>query len=67
VQRIKFKQLDHRPVPVLRYSFGIVNWRQEELQKLERKNEETTNHSQTASPEVDADHLYVPSNREEGA
>jgi hypothetical protein len=24
-------------VPVLRYSFGIVNWHQEELQKLNRK------------------------------
>jgi len=24
-------------VPVLRYSFGIVNWHQEELQKLDRK------------------------------
>jgi hypothetical protein len=24
-------------VPVLRYSFGIINWHQEELQKLDRK------------------------------
>ena len=24
-------------VPVVRYSFGIVNWRQEELQKRDRK------------------------------
>jgi len=24
-------------VPVLRYSFGIINWRQEEIQKPERK------------------------------
>jgi hypothetical protein len=24
-------------VPVLRYSFGITNWHQEEIQKLDRK------------------------------
>jgi hypothetical protein len=24
-------------VPVLRYSFGIINWHQEEIQKLDRK------------------------------
>jgi hypothetical protein len=24
-------------VPVLRYSFGIINWHQEEIQKLKRK------------------------------
>jgi len=33
-------------LPVLRYCFGIVNWHQEELQKLDR----ITNHSWTASP-----------------
>jgi hypothetical protein len=31
-------------VPVLTYGFGIVNWRQGELQKLDRKIEETANH-----------------------
>jgi hypothetical protein len=24
-------------IPVLRYSFGIINWHQEEIQKLDRK------------------------------
>jgi hypothetical protein len=24
-------------VPVLRYSFGIINWHKEEIQKLDRK------------------------------
>jgi hypothetical protein len=26
-------------VPVLRYSFGIINWHQEEIQKLDKKQE----------------------------
>ena len=34
-------------VPVLRYSFGIVNWRQEERQQLD---EGTANQSWTALP-----------------
>jgi len=33
-------------IPVLRYSFGIINL----LQKLDRKNKEDANHSWTASP-----------------
>jgi hypothetical protein len=27
-------------IPVLRYSFGIINWHQEEIQKLDRKTKE---------------------------
>ena len=30
-------------VPVLRYSFGIVNWHQKELQKLDRKTRKLQN------------------------
>jgi hypothetical protein len=37
-------------VPVLRYSFGIINWHQEETAKARTENEETTNHSRKASP-----------------
>ena len=47
-------------VPVLRYSCGIVNWHQEELQKLGVKIRKLlTIHGQRHS-EADADHLYVP-------
>ena len=54
----KIQAIGSLAVPVIRYSFGIVNWHQE-LQKLE--NEETTNHSWTASPKGrDVDRLYVP-------
>ena len=47
-------------VPVLRYSFGIVNWHQEELQKLDRKTRKLlTTHGQH-HPKADVDRLYVP-------
>jgi hypothetical protein len=35
-------------IPVLRYSFSIINLHQEEIQKL--KNKENTNHPWTPSP-----------------
>jgi hypothetical protein len=47
-------------IPVLRYSFGIINWHQEEIQKLDRKTiEMLTIHGQH-HPEADIDCLYVP-------
>ena len=33
----KIQTIGYLAVPVLKYSFGIVNWHQEELQKLDRK------------------------------
>jgi len=47
-------------VPVLRYSFGTVNWYQDELQKLDRKTRKLlTIHGQHHS-KADVDRLYVP-------
>ena len=47
-------------VPVLSYSFGIVNWRQEDLQKLDRKTGKLlTIHGQHHTKE-DVDRLHVP-------
>jgi hypothetical protein len=37
-------------VPVLRYSFGIINCSQEEIQKLDRKNKKNANNPWAASP-----------------
>ena len=47
-------------VPVLRYSFGIVNWHEEELQKLDWKMcKLLTIHGQH-HPKADVDRLYFP-------
>jgi hypothetical protein len=33
----KMQAIGSLAIPVLRYSFGIINWHQEEIQKLDRK------------------------------
>jgi len=47
-------------VPVFRYSFGIVNWLQEELQKLDRKMRKLLTIHGQHHPKADADRLYFP-------
>jgi hypothetical protein len=51
-------------VPVLRYSFGIINWHQEEIQKLDTKTRKMLTIHRQHHPRADTDHLYVP--RKEG-
>ena len=46
-------------VPVLRYSFEIVNWHQEELQKLARKTRKLLTIYGQHHPKADVDRLYV--------
>jgi hypothetical protein len=47
-------------VPVLRYSFGIINWHQEQMQKLDRKTRKLLTIHGQHHPKADVDHLYVP-------
>ena len=47
-------------VPVLRYSFGTVNWHQEKLQKLDRKTRKLLTFHGQHHPKAHVDHLYVP-------
>jgi len=46
-------------VPVLRYSFGTVNWHQVELQKLDRKTRKLLTIHGQHHPKADVDRLYV--------
>ena len=56
----KIQAIGSLAVPVLIYTFGIINWHQEELQKLDRKTRKLlTNHGQH-HPKADVDRLYVP-------
>jgi len=59
----KIQAIRSLAVPVLRYSFGIVNWHQEELQNLDRKIRKLLTNGQH-HPKADVHHLYVP--RKEG-
>jgi len=45
---------------VLRYSFGIINWNQEELQKLDHKTRKLLTIHGQHHPKADVDRLYVP-------
>ena len=47
-------------VPVLRYSFGIINRHQEELQKLDQKTRKLLTIHGQQHPKTDVDRLYVP-------
>jgi hypothetical protein len=47
-------------VLVLRYSFGIVNWHQEELQNLDRKTRKLLTIHGQHHPKADVNRLYVP-------
>jgi hypothetical protein len=47
-------------IPVLRYSFGIINWHQEEIQKLDGKTRKMLTIHRQHYPKADTDRLYVP-------
>ena len=54
----KIKAIGSLAVPVLRYSFGIINWHHEELQTLERKTRKLQNFHGQHHPKADVDGLY---------
>ena len=51
-------------VPVLRYSFGIINWRIEEIKQTDRKTRKMLTMYKMHHPKADIDRLYVK--RKEG-
>jgi hypothetical protein len=51
-------------VPVLRYSFGIISWRIEEIKKIDRKTRKMLTVYKVHHPKADIDRLYVK--RKEG-
>ena len=51
-------------VPLLRYSFGVTNWRTEEIKKIHGKTKKMLTMYKTHQPKADIDRLYVK--RKEG-
>ena len=47
-------------VPVVTYSFNIINWKMEELIKLDRKTRKFLTMTKMYHPKADADRLYIP-------
>lgn len=47
-------------VPVVTYSFNIINWKMEELMKLDRKTRKFLTMAKMHHPKADVDRLYIP-------
>ena len=60
IAKDKIQAIGSLAVPVRRYSFGIVNWDQKELQKLYRKTRQLLTTYGQHHPKADVDRLYVP-------
>jgi len=56
----KIQAIGSLAVPVLRHSFEIINWHQEELQKLDRKRRKLLTFHGQHHPKADIDRLNVP-------
>ena len=63
----KIQAIGSLAVPVLRYHFGIINWHQEELQKLDRKTRKLLTIYGQHHPKQMKIACMSPENREEGA
>ena len=51
-------------VPVVQYSFNIINWNNSELQRMDRKTRKLLTANRMAHPKADVDRMYLP--RKEG-
>jgi len=57
--RNKITAIGALAVSILRYSFGIINWRNEEIKKINRKTIKMLKMYKTHHPKADIDRLYV--------
>ena len=58
------KAINTWAVPVIRYSAGIVDWKNSELRRMDRKTRKVLNMYQALHPRSNVDRLYLP--RSEG-
>src|SRR5215469_1553793 len=53
-------------VPVLRYSFGIINWKTEEIKQIDRKTRKMLTMYKMHHPKADIERLYIKSKEGRG-
>jgi hypothetical protein len=63
--RNKITAIGSVAVPVLRYSFGIINWRIEEIKEIDRKTRKILTMYKMHHPTFDIDRIYAK-RKEEG-
>jgi hypothetical protein len=56
----KMQAIGSLAIPVLRYGFGIINWHQKEVQKLDKKTRKMLTIHGQHHPKADIDRLHVP-------
>jgi len=57
--KYKITAINTLAVPVLVYSFGIVNWLQKETEKTDRKMRKLLNIKEIHHPKADVNRLYI--------
>ena len=58
--RNKMEAINSLAVPVVQYSFGIVDWRISELKKIDTKTRKLLNMQKMLHPKADVERLYIP-------
>ena len=56
----KYQALNSLAVPIVTYSFNIINWKQNELQKIDRKTRKMLTKERMHHPKADVDRIYLP-------
>ena len=60
IARNKIAAINTLVVPVILYSYGVIDWKLDEIQDLEQHDQEATVYESDASQEADVDRIYLP-------
>ena len=58
--RNKIEAINSLAVPVVQYSFGIIDWKLSELKKIDTKTRKLLNMHKMLHPKADVERLYIP-------
>ncbi|CAH3034003.1 unnamed protein product, partial [Porites lobata] len=58
--RNKIEAINSLAVPVVQYSFGIIDWKISELKKIDTKTRKLLNMRKMLHPKADVERLYIP-------
>ena len=58
--RNKIEVINSLAVPVVQYSFGIIDWKISELKKIDTKTHKLLNMQKMLHPKADVERLYIP-------
>ena len=56
----RFKAINTLAVPIVTYSFNIINWKMNEIKKLETETRKLLTIQRMHHPKADVDRLYLP-------